>query len=431
MKTRVYLGVIALLVCQAMAAQYKVVERSSKQRPTWIAETLPGYITFSAEGSTLQLAQQKCMDEIRNEIILSIAVNITSESSTAMGQKRVNDKFYTSEEFKSQFTAKAANLPFVTGISIANAEATYWEKVYNRDTKESHWVYYIRYPFSRMERDRLISEFLAYDGEKYGQLTDIRRQADSIVCVDDIRTMITRLEPLKEYFFDATRQEEVSAMQEELRQLYKSIQVSPISNVPGRYVYALMLKGRRVTMGRTPTSKSQFAHNISIAPNRGDTTYVVSYSYDGCLPEEENQVELLFNFYGSSQRHRFFFNLTESTLDVVPYGVVDISGRVSDDGRSMRDVSVRLNLRARYDVGFGIERVQLSTPEFPAVSISPATAEVYGRGMNQIVLRTDSTDYRPGKSGSLTDGVVVVKNAATGERKTILLRLPYYVGERR
>lgn len=301
------------LFSASVAAQYKVVESSAKKKPEWLTATMPGYLTFSAESTTLQMAQQKCMDNIRNEIINSIAVNISAQSTTTTQQERRNNNFYMSERFQNEFVAKAANLPFLTGISIANAEAFYWEKLYDREKKDYHYIYYIKYPFSRMERNRLIAEFKAYDSEKYNALRAIRQKSENIVCIDDIRAMLLELEPIKDYFFDSTRKAEAQALQEQLRNLTKNIQISPVSNKPGEYRYALVLDNRRVTMGKLPVTRSEYATNIGITSNPSDTTYTVSYKYDGCLPEDENSIDLLFNFRGTVQKHRFYFNLPETT----------------------------------------------------------------------------------------------------------------------
>ena len=101
------------------AAQYKIVERSAKHAPEWVGQAMPGYLIFSAESATLDMAQQICMENIKNEIVNAIAANITATTTSFSEQTGTNGEFVLTEGFRSDLKTIAARLPFVSGITIA------------------------------------------------------------------------------------------------------------------------------------------------------------------------------------------------------------------------------------------------------------------------------------------------------------------------
>lgn len=422
------ISIISLLLCCCANAfsQYKVVERSDKKRPEWVGQTIPGYLTFSAESDNLELAKQKCMDNIKNEIINAIAVNISSESTMLTEQTKQNNTYSTNEYFRNEFKSKAVQLPFVSGITIANAEDSYWEKLYDKKQKKYHYVFFLKYPFSRMERNRLIAEFKAYDEEKYEQLLSIRKEAEQLSNLDDAKSLALALTPLINYFFDETRKQEAQSLQEDLRQIHKKVQINTLSNELGTYRYALLLNGHRATQAKLPNARSEFARNISIAPDK-DTTFTVTYEYDGCLPEDENAIDLLFNFGGTTQRHRFYFDLEESSMEVIPQGTVKINGTYNEENGCLENVTVDFGLRSKYDAPFTVELLRFSTSELSDVEIRPQSEQTYGKGLNQIVLEANGIRYKNAAKSSLTDGTITIKNQKTKKEETLRFRLPYII----
>lgn len=422
------ISIISLLFCCCpnVFSQYKVVERSDKKRPEWVGQTIPGYLTFSAESDNLELAKQKCMDNIKNEIINAIAVNISSESSMMTEQTKQNDTYSTNEYFRNEFKSRAVQLPFVSGITIANAEDSYWEKLYDKKQKKYHYVFFLKYPFSRMERNRLIAEFQAYDEEKYNQLLSIKKEAEQLNNLDDVRSLTLALNPLINYFFDETRKQEAQSLQEDLRQIHKKVQVNTLSNELGTYHYALLLNGHKATQAKMPNARSEFAQNISVVPNI-DTTFTVTYEYEGCLPEDENAIDLLFNFGGTTQRHRFYFDLGENSMEVIPQGTVKINGTYNEENSCLENITVDFGLRSKYDAPFTIETLQFSTNELPNVVIEPQSKQTYGKGLNHIILTINSTRFKQTSKSSLTDGTITIKNQKTKKEESIRFKLPYII----
>ena len=411
----------------ADAAQYKVVERSAKHAPEWVGQAIPGYLIFSAESATLDMAQQICMENIKNEIVNAIAANITATTTSFSEQTGTNGEFAITEGFRSDLKTIAARLPFVSGITIANVEDSYWEKRYDSKQKKYSYLVFLKYPFSRMERNRLIAEFQQYDAEKYKTLTDIKMQADNLTNVDDIARYLSDIEPLITYFFDETRKAEAESLQKSLRQIYKNIAVVPLSNELGKYSYALMYNGRKLSASRLPLARSEYASDISVV-HQSDTTYVVIYNYDGCLPEDENTVDLVFNFGGYTNRHKFNFDMAASLLDVLPQGQVVFTVYGQEQGMVADSVMVSFDLRAKYDTKFSIKSLVISTSEFPQVEFPTCNDMAdLGKGLQHIKLTAYHVNYRQNAKKALTDGYMKIENQKNGKIQTINIRLPYKI----
>ena len=73
-----------LLATPNLFVQQKVVERSAKKTPNWIGVAQTDYVIVSAEDATLEAAKERCLANIRQAIISSVAVNISSKAKRLM-----------------------------------------------------------------------------------------------------------------------------------------------------------------------------------------------------------------------------------------------------------------------------------------------------------------------------------------------------------
>ena len=158
MKNARYIAIaLMMLLCgeSFAASPYKVEERSGR-KPSWVGKTEKGYIIFSGTGSSLEEARDKCMESIKQEIVQAVAVNVSSEILSTSRQRSENGKYDVYEEYTSDIKSVAARLPFINDITIANAEASYWERRLNKKTGERVYEFCVKYPFPESKRQMLI-----------------------------------------------------------------------------------------------------------------------------------------------------------------------------------------------------------------------------------------------------------------------------------
>lgn len=136
--------------------KFVLVEQNPVEKPSWMMQGKPtGYLTVQTNhAATLEDAQKAVMASLLDNIASSVAVQIT-------GRTDVNVDYTSSsysENISKTTTTEIAEMPALRGISISKAEV-YWEKYYNKKTKETYYDYYILYPFSSLDLQKLIEEY--------------------------------------------------------------------------------------------------------------------------------------------------------------------------------------------------------------------------------------------------------------------------------
>ena len=125
----------AALFVIPLHAQYKVVESSSKKAPSWIGVSQADYIIVSAEGESLDDAKVKCLEYIKQSVITSVAVNISSTEKFSESVEMVGDSMNANRKYESEIEYKIF-CPFggavdgtkrrKTSVACARSEASFF-----------------------------------------------------------------------------------------------------------------------------------------------------------------------------------------------------------------------------------------------------------------------------------------------------------------
>lgn len=136
---------------------FKLVEQSQKEKPSWLTSSdHKDALMIQANGmATMQEAEKSVMESLLDNIASSIAVKVTGKTDREIKEDGKGD--YT-ETIKSNTTVEIADMPALQGISLSKAEK-YWEKYYNKKTNETYYDYYILYPFTSFDLEKLIEEY--------------------------------------------------------------------------------------------------------------------------------------------------------------------------------------------------------------------------------------------------------------------------------
>lgn len=296
-----------ILVPVLMFGQVKVVEKSAKKAPSWLGLSEAGYIITSGESETLDEANAHCLSNIRQTIISSVAINLTSVETYHEVADMSGKTSDINRKYQSDIEAIAASLPYISNIHIDKAEI-YWRKLYDKKERTYRYEVHAKYPFSSLEREMLIAEFKAQEQEQYNKFLALKEDYSSdFTEVEFIDRAISELHALRKYFIDAKRQNEVDALVSNYRRLYKAISIVPYSEKLGEIVYYLELNGRRVTYSKKATARSEYATNIQVRAIEG-SLYKITYRYDYCLPEDENTIEVMLKFNSGTAKNTFYFD---------------------------------------------------------------------------------------------------------------------------
>lgn len=278
-----------------LAQKEKVVESSSKAKPAWIGKSDNSAFSITETGLTLAEASECCISSVRQYIINSIAVNVSSSESMVINQISKDDLITAMSEYSSVLETEAGRLPYLNDISLSNAEDVYWEKIYNKTDKKYRYEYSVRYPFSEQTRRTLVEEFLTIDREKAGELERLRKELGTLTSLDGISQTLNDLNSLEVYFFDDVRKSEVDAVRNTYKGIYKRLSIVIEEEGPGYCVYSLHLDGRRVTTSVPPRLKSESAISMESRPY-GDRMYRLTYDPSYASRFDLNQIEIIYLF---------------------------------------------------------------------------------------------------------------------------------------
>lgn len=421
--------IFAALLVTGVAAQTKVVEKSAKKVPEWLNTAAEGYLVVSVRANSLAEGQTKALTEITERIIQSVASNVTVSKKNVLSEVNVNGSIESSDAFTQVSKIKSANLPFLKGISLSNAEEIYWEKVRDKTTGKEHYDYSVKYPFSRSEQRKLIAEFEALDAEKVARYEALEQKIGSIESVDEIGQAITELNTLSGYFFDDVRLSQVEGLTARYKQLYDALSLTGTFLENGKYQCQVLLDGNPVRVATKPKVTSNCAGQIGVRP--ADGMFVISYDAEDCLPEEENFLNISLVAGGKRLQHKAFLNeagVGSATFSVVPEGKLILTAD-SVVGRKIFNINIRLTLNNRGGTPFGLKALELHVPEISAPIIFDDIDGVYKtKGIVQIKALAEgefTAGEKKNSAFSFVQGSVTFVNPQTGAVERTRLSLPY------
>ena len=428
MKRLIWMIFITLLAT-GVAAQTKVVERSAKKVPGWLNTAVEDYLVVSVTAGSLAEGQTKALTEITERIIQSVASNVTVSKKNTLSEVNVNGNIESSDAFTQISRIKSANLPFLKGISLSNVEEIYWEKVQDKATKKEHYNYSVKYPFSRLEQRKLTAEFEALDAGQVARYEALEQKIGAIESADEISRAITELNTLSEYFFDDVRLSRVKGLTARYRQLYDALTLTGTFLESGKYQCQLLLDGNPIKVAAKPKVTSNCAGQISVRP--ADGMFLITYSAEDCLPEEENFLNISLTVGGKRLQHKAFLNEAGTgsiAFSVVPEGKLVLTADSVAD-RKIFNINIRLTLNNRGGTPFGLKALELHVPEISAPIIFDDIDGVYKtKGIIQIKALAEGEFTVGEKKKSLfsfVQGAITFVNSQTGAVERSQLSLPY------
>ena len=425
MKRIATLLLAATLVCgSAYAQKEKVVESSAKKAPAWLGLSTSDYFCVSATAQTLEDAQKMCMNDIRQYIINAIAVNITSAETSYQNQVTRDGVAGLLESYASQTDTRSANIPYLSGLSLSNADAIYWERrmVKGKD-KSYYYVCNVKYPFTEDDRSRAIAAFRKIDDKYNSRLEALRRDAEQFTDISTIGTAVNELNQLIAYFFDDVRKEEAKALQAHYRKMNEEIAVAAEEILPGQFRYRLSLHGRTVVTDQLPRLKSDYALNMRVMRN-GDE-YALLYDEEG-VEGEENTIEMRYSFGGRSLKYTVTFDPMRDKVLVRPVGEVLID-MLRSDGETA-EWEVAMQLRSRTGNRFAVRAAEVRVAELMPLRMETDEQSFEGRGEHRLRFRT-AADRTTGRATLLAEITVRIYNPATRTESDAKYILPYKITE--
>lgn len=431
MKRILVVAMALMTLAGGAVAQTKVIEKSAKKVPAWLSSAAEDYLVVSVNAPSLDEAQNQAINKVTEQIISSVASNVSVSSMNVLYEDNNNGDIETKNKFAHMYKIRSAKLPFIKGISMAKVQDVYWRKMRNKETNEEFYEYAIKYPFSEDERLELVHEFERLDAENTAVYNAMAEKINAIDAVEEIAQCIAQLEPLKDFFFDDVRLNQTKSLIKRYEELYKSLSVNGTFLEPGTYQCQLLLEGNPVAVAKEPKVTSNCAGKIVVTPSEGN--FLVTYDAVDCLPEEENFLNVMFQVNGRRLQRKAYFSEAGgagANFSVVPEGKIYLTAdSVVVADRKLYNINIRLSLNNRGGMPFGLKSIELEVPDLSAPIIFDDIDGVYKtRGILQVrALAEGEFTAREKKAAGLkmVSGAVNLVNPGTGAVERVRIQLPY------
>lgn len=283
----------------------KVVESSDRHAPKWIYGMEKDYIIVSAQAATIEDARDKAMLQVKKEILSSIAERVKSESHLTNEELSKDGSYQTLTRYVEQINTKSSNIPMLQEVSVAKAEAYYWEKL-KRD-KQYFYRYHIKYPFSKLELYRMVDNFQMQEAQLDSQLESFR--TDNFTSYTTVEAMVQRISDLKIYESGLQEDDERRNICKSIMTAYNKyileITLRQIDADRDQLTFAPYFGERRLTTNMIPKLRSNCLTALQYSTVGGECR--VTYDYNaGCYPDEQNWLEVTLTVSGKKIKNTFY-----------------------------------------------------------------------------------------------------------------------------
>lgn len=311
MKRIILLLSICFMLHNVLVAQkdYKLIEESSKSKPSWLIEgTSPGAFMIQANGmATMEDAQNAVMTSLLNQIASSVAVVVTGEITTDVSWMTDDEKETFSQNIQSSTITKIAKIPALQGISISKAEV-YWELYQHKKTKEKYYDYYILYPFSQFELERLIDAYNANEKSISDKIDNIENQLDEISDISDVLNNINELKlVLRSLDNGDVKYYKSKDVIKKYEKFIDNINVTIVENNKDLVVIQLKYDDRLLKTSSMPKVTGDCARDFQIEHD-GNNINIHQNTFD-CYEQDDNYLTVRFDFGNKKIVKRILINL--------------------------------------------------------------------------------------------------------------------------
>lgn len=398
------------MVNQTYAQKAKVLEHQPKKKPAWVNTLVKDYIIVVASSNTLEDAQEKALIKVKEHIISSIADNISSTSEYTLTEDTKSGDMSITENYKVVTKTRAADIPFIKGISVNQVEEYYWEKVSEKG--KITFYYHMKYPFTEFQLKKLIMEYERADRELTQQLEGFLARIDDAESIEELNQLSTEIKALSKSFIDVdNRKTKCNVAVSKILQMIKNVSIEAVGTSLGEIRFSLYTNGRIIKTSTTPKVKSNCAKINDIKPDGNE--WVVKYSIDECYDDPDNKITVRC---GSASKD-FWFNVKENSVEIFVNADINLTGG-TDNGETIEGCNCFIPVVSKYDSPFVIEKVVLNFGNESPIIIENIGQRFSGKGNHDLNLtiskQLDKSVYSQ-KKYPMVKGTIFYKAVSSNE----------------
>ena len=398
------------MVNQTYAQKAKVLEHQPKKKPAWVNTLVKDYIIVVASSNTLEDAQEKALIKVKEHIISSVADNISLTSEYTLTEDTKSGDMSITENYKVATKTRAADIPFIKGISVNQVEEYYWEKVSEKG--KITFYYHMKYPFTEFQLKKLIMEYERADRDLTQQLEGFLARIDDAESIEELNQLSNIIKALSTSFIDVdNRKTKCNVAVSMISQMIKNVSIEAVGTSLGEIRFSLYTNGRIIKTSATPKVKSNCAKINDIKPDGNE--WVVRYSVDECYDDPDNKITVRC---GNASKD-FWFNVKENSVEIFVNSDINLTGG-TDNGETIEGCNCFIPVVSKYDSPFVIEKVVLNFGNESPIIIENIGQRFSGKGNHDLNLtigkQLDKSVYSQ-KKYPMVKGTIFYKAVSSNE----------------
>lgn len=274
----------------------RVVEQSHDDKPNWVHGLERGYIIANGSGHSYQEAQNSAFRMLRERIVSSVAVSISSESQIEISEQILENisKYTEVSQFRTVITTDFLNS--LQGVSLSKVEDYYWEKKrYPEKQFEIH--YHIKYPMPDEEINNLMQQWSQMDKAFTAEIDKLEKDIDNTESVYELISFKEKAKALTG-IFTGTRKTKAELLHLRADQLLKNLGLQTLSHDRGSVLVKLSSMGKDFDMESELSFTSSCA-SLFQSKLVDDAKYLrVIYDPDFCCPTTDQATFSISQNYG-------------------------------------------------------------------------------------------------------------------------------------
>lgn len=404
---KLFFFIMILCVPFSNFAQIKKLDDSGRQ-PDWAENTLAqGYIIGVSSAPNLEKARDKAILDVKKQITEAIAVQLTTVSSSMINELIVNEESSISSNYQRETQSQSAKRDFLMGISASKVDDYYWEHLRNKDTDREYYTYWVKYPFSDADLDRLVFEFREKDRELTLMLNELLATTEDFSSVEELESCMDQLQKLADMFLDDRKQKAEVGI-EKCRGLLKSIYIADKGSSPGTVKYSLQIGDKLITTSKTPRIQS----NCAEIQKRvfGKEVNEITYDDEYCYDEPGNYVEVTYRISNNILSKKFPIDAAADEFGIELLGELTL---YPEEGE------IRMRIDNKYNTPVTIKTIELNNDAMKLNIYEEISEDISGEGIQELTVTLTPFEIREGYTSVEVNGYIHYKKSDGQKSKSI------------
>jgi hypothetical protein len=350
-------------------------QKESRKAPDWINGSAQGYLIVSATGGSIQQAKDKAFSKVRENVVLSVAVQVKYASEGTVSEKVHNQTREINEEFVSKVNLHSAELGFVNGISESKIVDFYWARTSKRK-QPLEYVYFIKYPFSDKDLATLLSDYDREVRKRKAELEALKKEVVLLSTQDSLSTLLQKIKYFRSQtgFYD---DRVLSQLEFELNDFVKTSKFEIQRNELGYFELHMFRNGKPFST----TIESLSSELKDLRWERDNKSYKCYYDYSYMSYSDKVNMDVSYNLMGKVCKR----NMSIDLGSVYPkFNLLKLSARQAENG-----LGAFAQISALNQVGFIVESVELTVKSKSFIFQNSIPDALLKYGNNELSLRSN------------------------------------------